>query len=315
MKNIVDEKLQMFANLMIKKIETAGEWQRPWINVHRGRPMNLRGTYYNGFNMLILAMFCDDYSWKAPVFLTFNQAKEANLTVTKGAHAVPVFYYQMIFKHKITGNKITQEEYNKLTPSEQQQYTCFPFLRFYMVFNVEQTNYSEVYPAEWATLMARYTSTPLNENNYQNSYLDTMLEQRSWLCPINVKLSNRAFYSVLQDEITVPLKEQATSAMGFYGTLLHEMSHSTGAEGRLNRDLCREKYAHEELVADLSAAICGLSLGVTKTVETNAEYLKHWLFAIKENPRYIFNVLGEAAKAANMICQHLQVELSTEAAA
>lgn len=36
--------------------------------------------------------------------------------------------------------------------------------------------------------------------------LDLMLADQTWLCPVKVQQSDKAFYSPLSDSITVPLK-------------------------------------------------------------------------------------------------------------
>lgn len=61
------------------------------------------------------------------------------------------------------------------------------------------------------------------------------------------------FYSISKNEITVPEKVQFKDGEAFYGTLFHEMGHSTGAEGVLNRfqptSFGSKEYSDEELVA------------------------------------------------------------------
>ena len=52
-----------------------------------------------------------------------------------------------------------------------------------------------------------------------------MLEAQSWVCPIRLKVGDRASYSPADDIIVVPLKEQFSDLEAFYSTLLHEMSY------------------------------------------------------------------------------------------
>lgn len=74
-------------------------------------------------------------------------------------------------------------------------------------------------------------------------------------------------------------KEQFQSGEAFYGTLFHEMVHSTGAEGVLDRlqptSFGSKEYAREELVAELGSALIAQRYGMTKHIkEDSCAYLK-----------------------------------------
>lgn len=63
-----------------------------------------------------------------------------------------------------------------------------------------------------------------------------------------------------------------------------------------------EYYAREELVAELTAALVGHSLGFnTKVMENNAAYLDSWLKVLKQEPKFLVSVLADVNKAAGMI--------------
>ena len=67
----------MFTELLVKKIECLKtDWQKPWItSLKQGLPRNIRGTVYNGGNVLMLLFYTEFMKFSLPVFLTFNQAK------------------------------------------------------------------------------------------------------------------------------------------------------------------------------------------------------------------------------------------------
>ena len=66
-----------------------------------------------------------------------------------------------------------------------------------------------------------------------------------------------------------------------------------------------KQYAKEELVAELTSATVGQSLGISTHIrEENAMYLKNWLGALKEDPKFIYNILADVGKASNMIQEH-----------
>ena len=62
---------------------------------------------------------------------------------------------------------------------------------------------------------------------------------------------DRAYYSPKTDSVHLPEKDTFYNSYAYNATALHELSHATGAEKRLNRDIRNvfgtEKYAYEEL--------------------------------------------------------------------
>ena len=109
------------------------------------------------------------------------------------------------------------------------------------------------------------------------------------------------------NQILVPLKEQFKDGELFYGNLLHEMAHSTGHESRLGRIIPDTKpgdasRAREELVAELSRAVtCHRYNFDCHLRDDTVPYLKDWLKALHEEPKYIKNVLNDVKLATGMI--------------
>ena len=152
-----DKAAQQFANLMIEKIQQVEDnWQKPWItiaaNTRNFFPQNLTGRRYAGGNAFLLLFLCEKFQYQTPVFMTFNQAKEAGISVLKGSKSFPVYYFLFYVYHKETRKKITFEEYKALSREQQQEYNVIPTYKYYSVFNLDQTNFSDVRPEEWEAL-------------------------------------------------------------------------------------------------------------------------------------------------------------------
>lgn len=152
-----DKAAQQFANLMIEKIQQVEDnWQKPWItiaaNTRNFFPQNLTGRRYAGGNAFLLLFLCEKFQYQTPVFMTFNQAKEAGISVLKGSKSFPVYYFLFYVYHKETRKKITFEEYKVLSREQQQEYNVIPTYKYYSVFNLDQTNFSDVRPEEWEAL-------------------------------------------------------------------------------------------------------------------------------------------------------------------
>ena len=196
----------------------------------------------------------------------------------KGSKSFPVYYFLFYVYHKETRKKITFEEYKALSREQQQEYNVIPTYKYYSVFNLDQTNFSDVRPEEWEALREKFRG-----GQAEQPEIDAMLEAKSWFCPIREQQGDRAFYSPLADYIVVPLRSQFVDMQSFYETLLHEMGHSTGHPTRLNRDLAHpfgsEEYGKEELTAEFAAALAGMFFGIAEHIRTeNAAYLKSWIY-------------------------------------
>ena len=98
------------------------------------------------------------------------------------------------------------------------------------------------------------------------------------------------------------------------------MAHSTGNPQRLNRTFGSffgdETYAREELVAELTSALCGAFFGIATTPQdNNAAYLKHWLTKLKQEPAFLIDILGDVNKAAKMITERVTEPINEPVAA
>ena len=127
----------------------------------------------------------------------------------------------------------------------------------------------------------------------------------------NVK-GDRAYYSPSSDSITLPLFKQFKNAEEYYGTAFHEMTHSTGVEKRLGRDMKGwfgdPKYAKEELVAELGSAFLCNRFGIEQTIDNSTAYIQSWLSALKNDKKLVFEAAKNATKAADFITDGFTVE-------
>ena len=92
-----------------------------------------------------------------------------------------------------------------------------------------------------------------------------------------------------------------------------KVTHCTGHAERLNRPFgaCYgdADYIREELVAELTAALCGAMLGFATTPrEESAAYIKDWLAEFHKEPTYLFDILTDVNRAARMISERLACE-------
>ena len=141
--------------------------------------------------------------------------------------------------------------------------------------------------------------------------LDAMIEKDLYVCPIKPTHGDDAYYSISRDEIVIPEKSQFIDGESFYSNLLHEMSHASGSESRLNRlkpsqSFGSEAYGREELVAELTAALVSSQYGMEKHVKSDsAAYLKSWLNSLHQDPQFIKTTLMDVKRSASFICRRI----------
>jgi mutS domain I protein len=257
------------------------------------------------------------------------------MKINKGEKAFPVYY--MIHKYKdMQGKEYSDQEYNDLSEEQRKDIKAYFYPKVHHLFNIDQTNMKEVNPSLYNSFVDKYTkrpSLPDSEGMYINEDIDSLLahskpsvwksgkDNLSWYCPIDQTDNiSSPHYNLSKDFIKVPFKNQYKTSTSkedifadgqeFYATLLHEMAHSTGPKGRLNRDMNGsfgdKKYAKEELVAELSAALISSTMGFDKRInDNNAKYVSSWLKVLKEEPSFIKTVLSDVGKASDMIIEKI----------
>jgi antirestriction protein ArdC len=245
-------------------------WRKPWA----GEPTSLQtGKTYRGINYLLLG--CAPYG--SPFWATYKQAQKRGGQVRKGEKSWPAVFWKWLEKEE-DGKK-----------------RRFPLLRFYRVFNSEQ--------CDGLTLPEMPAATGENAPIEAAEIIWANMPQRPAL-----EGSSRASYSPSADRIGMPLPEVFNSREAYYGTLFHEMGHSTGHESRLDRDTVRDAafgthdYSKEELVAEMTSAfLCGHAGIDGATLEQSAAYIDGWRRKISKDPKLVVDAAAKAQKAADFI--------------
>ena len=109
--------------------------------------------------------------------------------------------------------------------------------------------------------------------------------------------------------MVLPLQKYFKTSEGFYGTLFHEIVHSTGHASRLNRSSLStynpfgsKEYSKEELVAELGASfLCGITGIENHTIDNSAAYIQSWLRALMNDVKMVIHAAGHAQKAVDYV--------------
>ena len=111
--------------------------------------------------------------------------------------------------------------------------------------------------------------------------------------------------------------EAFNSRDAYYETALHELTHWTGAEPRLNRVFGKrfgdETYSAEELVAELGSAFVLAEFGFDSG-HRNAAYIAHWIKFLTDHDHAIVSAASMASKAVKYIRSKVIAEPMQQAA-
>jgi antirestriction protein ArdC len=266
-------------------------WVQPWGSAAAKAPLALpkngaTGRFYSGINVLILWGSVIEHGFPVQGWVTFRQALALGGHVRKSEGGTTVVY----------ADRFVPEHEKKRAQEIGEEARAVPFLKRFTVFNLAQC---DGLPAE---LMA---AAPLPEPALIEPKVDALIKATG----IDFRIGgNRAYYDARHDYVQVPPPQAYFQPINWHRTALHEVSHATGAEHRLNRDLSGSfgstTYAFEELVAEIGAAFCCASLGIVPTV-LHADYVGSWLDVMREDNRAIIRAASKASKAADYILAFL----------
>lgn len=260
-------------------------WVQPWGGAKASLvlPRNAAtGRHYSGVNILILWGAVIERGFGSQHWLTFRQALELGGNVRKGEHGTTVYYADRF---------IPKAEIERAAKDGDDPH-AIPFLKRFTVFNVAQCD----------GLPERFTVEPEPMPECEIiPHADALISATGADFRIG---GNRAFYVPSADYIQVPPQPAFFDQINYYRTCFHELSHWSGTQHRLARDLSctfgSKSYAREELVAEMASAFICATLGIVPTVR-HADYLGSWLEVLREDNHAIFRAASQASKATDFI--------------
>jgi antirestriction protein ArdC len=266
----------------------AGEFIMPWHRkgISTGMPHNpISKTTYSGANVLALWMGQELNGYSTNQWATYKQWQAKGAQVRKGEKSTLGVYWNSTDK-KVQGDD--GEENVKRTM----------FASAFYLFNADQV---DGYQAESVSVTPDLTERLANA---EMAIANTGAIIRHG--------GARAYYDRMADSVTMPDRwrfmnsETGTATQAYYSTLLHELTHWTGAKARLDRTKGKrfgdECYAFEELVAELGAAFLCAHLGIENEPRLDhAQYIENWLQVLKNDKQAIFSAASLANKAMQYI--------------
>ena len=263
---------QQVTDRIIAELESgAAPWIKPWKAGSAEDQNIISKKPYQGINRLILGMS----GFAMPYWASFKQWQDLGGSVKKGEKGTHIVFYSPISKDTVNP---------ETGAAEQSIYHC---LKSYVVFNAAQVEGIEF--EQTKPVLPDFNPVPA-------------LEDRILKTGANIKHNgSQAFYRPSEDSITMPAKNTFIDESNYYATVLHELTHWSGAKHRLDRTKGKRfadtAYAFEELVAELGAAFLCQDYGIQGDLR-HADYIGSWLKCLKDDNKAIFNAAALAQKAA-----------------
>lgn len=271
------------AEITNKIIEALEKGVTPWECPFQvcALPMNYKTKrQYQGANVLYLWLTAYLKGYTSNYWLGFAQAKSLNGHIKKGEKATSVAVCMMKKDEESDGEDVIT-----------------PFFKTEKVFNLDQIEGLKV--------------------ETENVNVASLEEAEAVLDAVKPTLrqqGERAYFSISDDLINMPLKSKFRDTEGYYSTLFHELIHWTGHKSRLNRfdetelKTKQEKRAFEELVAEIGASFFCAEFGIRLDVNNTSSYVASWLKELKNDQSYIF----KACKSANSAIDYLKSFVSNQ---
>jgi antirestriction protein ArdC len=249
-------------------------WRKPWNSAYvQGEGPVSWDTQrpYSGVNLLLL---------DPGEYATYNAIQAAGGHVKKGEKASIAVFWKM--------NRVQDEN----DPDKEK---LIPFLRYYSVFEIN-------------TQAEGLLSKRAKAEEHKNSPIEEA-ERIISNMPNRPSIVNGkdALYRGSTDTVEIPTRSSFINSEAYYGTLFHELAHSTGHESRLNRPIKNrfgtDPYAKEELVAEIGAAFLAAVAGLENPfiIENTGAYIQSWIRRFRDDSRLIVTAASQAQKAADYI--------------
>ena len=305
---------QALFDALLADMELEGSlWVKEWSFPHP--PMNgVTGKGYGPRNTAMLMYAMRDGGFRDPRFATFKMASDKGCHIIKGSHGYPIERWKRMLVSRTDPTARlkqpkTKEEWDiaLANPEYKAEPRC---VGTFTIFNAEQMENTE-------NLVSVEGFKPIEPDLVADGIV------KASPCPVIETPNDEAFYLPGADKIYVPQRNQFTNVESFCRTLLHEMGHATGHPSRLDREQCglkqnRQKYAFEELIAELSSVFTANAIGLdlrhvdddkplasdeVDAMSNSAAYLKGWSKELKDPGGELLKAASRASKATDYLVE------------
>jgi len=310
-----DKVVKDMADLVAKALKEGKKpWLKPWdtSKCKTGLAHNIvSGKPYRGINQFILGYTSGDIE-----FASFKQWSELGRK-----HAISKGEYELVESAKGQPYKKATEYYGVQKGSSAHTVVFFtmikvkdkddpekdkriPILKWHKVFGRSSTN---------LPIPKREGGDELPQPEFTMEESKAEAFMHEWLTNESITFSEvgaRAFYSYGDDRVNMPIKEAFADGFAYMPTFFHECTHATGHKKRCDREFGMrgdEKYAFEELVAELGASLLCKHFNILPSealeegLQNQVSYIASWLKRLESNPKMIIQAGSKAQRAMDYI--------------
>lgn len=285
-------------NLIDMYIKSLDEGKIPWEQMWKtSAPENgITKTKYRGVNNLILSFVAQNRGYKDNRWCTYSQMIKKKWTFIKDAKGQGVCIEYWSKYNKKDKKSYTFSEYEKIIKNNPELEPDFKtVMRLTTVFNGDLID------------GLANNKQEQKEDIISNDYVDNIINN------LGVEYEEKgeeAYYSPMQDKVVVPPSNSFKTSYSYYATQLHELSHSTGHESRLDRNIKNhfgtKDYAKEELRAEISSSFLMQKFGLEydeRHLNNHKSYIQSWLEVLKNNPQELFDAIADSNKIVDYLEQ------------
>ena len=230
--------------------------------------------YYHGYNAIKLFMITMEKNYPDNRWCTYNFAKKLGAHVRKGEKGVLIEKWgttqKPVYKIDPDTQQIVPDMIQDKDGNMVQKMKNVPYVDYFVVFNVSQIEGIE--PEKQKEFVSHV------DENEPNQAMELMIQNSEAKIVFDQSRSNQ--YDPAKDEIHVMERHKFEDIPAFYGTVAHEIGHSTGAANRLDRSGITKpnkfgsvEYAKEELRAELTAMFLQMEYGVQLNYKNHIAYI------------------------------------------
>ena len=313
---LTPQRKRLFDKVMANFENDNSIWRQGWAVT--GAPISaISGKKYNGINRMSLAVAAMEQGYSDNRWVTYKQMQENGWEFKRdeegnslGKNAgVSIEYFSLFDKE--TNQKFDKSVLDGMTEAERNDYmdeNVVAMRKYYCVFNGDVI--------KGIPEREKRVLDPAQRNSRAENLLLYWSDNEAKI----IYGGDSAFYRSTTDEIHLPERDRFVDLPEFYSTALHEVGHSTGHETRLNRDMSgdfgSDKYAEEELRAEIASMFIEQDLEIgagDKHIQNNSAYIKSWHDKIKEDPNVLFRAIADAEKITQYVMgKEKQIQRETE---
>jgi antirestriction protein ArdC len=320
-------------NAIIARLEAGTvPWHKDWHCEGGDMPTSLAtGLIYRGSNTIRLWIAMVDNGWTSKYFGTYNQmAERAGMVATvvgknrDGSDRVKYFSPKLedgtvdptprgvrageksteIIRWIFSDRPVLEDGKPVLKKDGSPLFKRSGFPVIWHVFNADQCNFPEGSKG--------VPTAPVREAKETLADAEELVAEYLANGPSLAHGGDRACYTPATDHVQMPRFEDFSTAEGYFSTLYHELTHSSGHDSRLKREGIAQGtfgpfgspvYSFEELVAELGASFLTAIAGIKQdaVLDNSAAYIAHWLKALRQDKNLIIRAASQAQKAVDHI--------------